>query len=104
MAAIRGDRQPLRRGPGRSRMGTLAGRPSRADYNARPCRFHAALKKSDFHYDLPPGLIAQAPLPERSASRLLVVPPGDAPIDDRRVRDLPELLREGDLLVFNDTG
>ena len=63
----------------------------------------AALKKSDFHYDLPPELIAQAPLPERSASRLLVVPPGDGPFDDRHVRDLPELLRVGDLLVFNDT-
>ncbi len=61
------------------------------------------MKKSDFHYDLPPELIAQAPLPERSASRLLVVPPAPAPFDDRVVRDLPQLLREGDLLVFNDT-
>ncbi|MGH8072812.1 MAG: tRNA preQ1(34) S-adenosylmethionine ribosyltransferase-isomerase QueA [Lysobacter sp.] len=61
------------------------------------------MKKSEFHYDLPPELIAQAPLPERSASRLLLAPPGDAPFDDRHVRDLPELLREGDLLVFNDT-
>ncbi|HEY5782098.1 MAG TPA: S-adenosylmethionine:tRNA ribosyltransferase-isomerase, partial [Lysobacter sp.] len=33
------------------------------------------MKKSDFHYELPPELIAQVPLPERSASRLLVVPP-----------------------------
>ena len=62
-----------------------------------------ALKKSDFHYDLPPELIAQAPLPERSASRLLVVPTGDAAYADRQVRDLPEYLRAGDLLVFNDT-
>ena len=62
-----------------------------------------ALKKSDFHYDLPAELIAQAPLPERSASRLLVVPPGEGAFDDRHVRDLPGLLREGDLLVFNDT-
>ena len=61
------------------------------------------MKKSDFHYDLPPELIAQAPLAERSASRLLVVPPAPAPFDDRVVRDLPALLREGDLLVFNDT-
>ena len=61
------------------------------------------MKKSDFHFDLPPELIAQAPLPERSASRLLVVPPGDAPFEDRGIRDLPSLLREGDLLVFNDT-
>jgi S-adenosylmethionine:tRNA ribosyltransferase-isomerase len=61
------------------------------------------LKRSDFHYDLPPELIAQAPLPERSASRLLVVPPVPAPLLDRGVRDLPEMLQPGDLLVFNDT-
>ena len=61
------------------------------------------MKKSDFHFDLPPALIAQVPLPERSASRLLLVPPGDAPFEDRGIRDLPALLREGDLLVFNDT-
>lgn len=61
------------------------------------------MKKSDFHYELPPELIAQAPLPERSASRLLVVPPGDVGFEDRHVRDLPGLLRAGDLLVFNDT-
>ena len=61
------------------------------------------MKKSDFHYDLPEALIAQAPLPERSASRLLLVPPGDAAFADLRVRDLPSLLQPGDLLVFNDT-
>jgi S-adenosylmethionine:tRNA ribosyltransferase-isomerase len=61
------------------------------------------LKKSDFHYDLPESLIAQQPLPERSASRLLVLPAYDAPLQDRRIRDLPELLQPGDLLVFNDT-
>jgi S-adenosylmethionine:tRNA ribosyltransferase-isomerase len=61
------------------------------------------LKKSDFHYDLPPELIAQAPLPERSASRLLVVPPGEGALGDRHVRDLVDLLDPGDLLVFNDT-
>jgi S-adenosylmethionine:tRNA ribosyltransferase-isomerase len=61
------------------------------------------LKKSDFHYDLPDALIAQLPLPERSASRLLVVPPGDSAFADMGVRDLPSLLQAGDLLVFNDT-
>ena len=65
----------------------------------RPLR----LKKSDFHYELPETLIAQAPLPERSASRLLVVPPGAGGFEDRQVRDLPGLLQAGDLLVFNDT-
>src|SRR5690606_31635465 len=59
--------------------------------------------KSDFRFDLPRELIAQEPLAERSASRMLVVPPGKAPWDDRRVRELPDFLRAGDLLVFNDT-
>ncbi|KGM56012.1 S-adenosylmethionine:tRNA ribosyltransferase-isomerase [Lysobacter daejeonensis GH1-9] len=61
------------------------------------------MKKSDFHYDLPPELIAQAPLAERSASRLLVVPPAPASLQDRHFRDLLDLLAPGDLLVFNDT-
>ena len=57
------------------------------------------MKKSDFHYHLPPELIAQQPLAERSASRLLLVPPGGAPFSDRQVRELPELLQPGDLLL-----
>ena len=61
------------------------------------------MKTSDFHYDLPPELIAQAPLAERSASRLLHVPPDGGPFADLHVRDLPSLLQAGDLLVFNDT-
>jgi S-adenosylmethionine:tRNA ribosyltransferase-isomerase len=56
---------------------------------------------SDFDFALPPELIAQHPAAERSASRLLDGR-GDAPID-RVFRELPALLREGDLLVFNDT-
>jgi S-adenosylmethionine:tRNA ribosyltransferase-isomerase len=61
------------------------------------------MKKSDFHFDLPADLIAQAPLPERSASRVLVVPPAPAAFEDRVVRELPDLLLPGDLLIFNDT-
>jgi len=61
------------------------------------------LKKSDFNYVLPPELIAQAPLPERSSSRLLLVPPAPAPFADRIFHELPDLLAPGDLLVFNDT-
>ena len=61
------------------------------------------MKKADFHYDLPPELIAQAPLPERSASRMLVVDVPKARFFDRRFSDLREYLRPGDLLVFNDT-
>jgi S-adenosylmethionine:tRNA ribosyltransferase-isomerase len=61
------------------------------------------LKKSDFHFDLPPELIAQAPLAKRSASRLLVL---DVPVrtwQDRKFSELVSFLRKGDLLVFNDT-
>lgn len=61
------------------------------------------MKKSDFHFDLPTELIAQAPLQERSASRLLEVPVGEGAFVDRGIRDLPDLFAPGDLLVFNDT-
>ncbi|KQW35524.1 tRNA preQ1(34) S-adenosylmethionine ribosyltransferase-isomerase QueA [Rhizobacter sp. Root404] len=56
---------------------------------------------SDFDFALPPELIAQQPAAERSASRLLDGT-GSAPVD-RVFRELPALLRAGDLLVFNDT-
>ena len=62
------------------------------------------MKKSDFTYDLPEELIAQAPLAERSASRLLLVPPAPAPFYDRQVRDLAELLQPGDLLGIFQSG
>lgn len=61
------------------------------------------MKKSDFHYDLPSELIAQAPLSERSASRLLVVDAPAKSFADRQFTDLVEYLHAGDLLVFNDT-
>lgn len=59
------------------------------------------LTLDDFDFDLPDELIAQRPTAERSASRLLHVVANGT--DDRRFRDLPELLDPGDLLVFNDT-
>jgi S-adenosylmethionine:tRNA ribosyltransferase-isomerase len=59
------------------------------------------LTLDDFDYHLPPECIAQAPLAERSASRLLVMR-GDA-LDDRAFADLPDLLAPSDLLVMNDT-
>ena len=59
--------------------------------------------RTDFSYDLPPELIAQAPLPERSAGRMLVLDRATGAIADRRVRDLPGFLHPGDLLVLNDT-
>jgi S-adenosylmethionine:tRNA ribosyltransferase-isomerase len=61
------------------------------------------MKVSDFDYALPEALIAQAPCEPRDASRLLHLPPGGAPPAHRRFAELPALLREGDLLVFNDT-
>jgi S-adenosylmethionine:tRNA ribosyltransferase-isomerase len=59
------------------------------------------LRKSDFHYELPPELIAQYPAARRSASRLLHVARDG--LHDRMIADLPQLLRPHDLLVFNDT-
>ena len=70
------------------------------------------LSLQDFDYPLPPELIAQAPLAERSASRLLVVspPPVSPPpseqkalLLDRHISDLLDFIHPGDLLVFNDT-
>jgi S-adenosylmethionine:tRNA ribosyltransferase-isomerase len=57
----------------------------------------------DFHFDLPPELIAQRPSAERSASRLLTLEGRDGRHADRQFRDLPQLLTPKDLLVFNDT-
>jgi S-adenosylmethionine:tRNA ribosyltransferase-isomerase len=61
------------------------------------------VRRADFFYDLPDELIAQVPLAERSASRLLALDGRTGQLSDRVFRDLPELLRAGDLLVFNDT-
>ena len=56
-----------------------------------------------FDFELPEERIALHPASPRDAARMLVVPAGEAPFEDRGVRDLPGLLREGDALVFNDT-
>jgi S-adenosylmethionine:tRNA ribosyltransferase-isomerase len=58
---------------------------------------------SEFDYLLPEELIAQEPLAERSASRLLRLDRQTGALEDRCFRDLPELLRADDLLVFNNT-
>ncbi len=55
-----------------------------------------------YDYDLPEGLIATEPAPDRTGSRLLV-DSGTGGLDHRRFADLPRYLRPGDLLVFNDT-
>ena len=61
------------------------------------------MRRTDFTYQLPEELKAQQPLAERSASRLLTLDGGSGALADRQMRDLPELIAPGDLLVFNDT-
>jgi len=61
------------------------------------------VKTSDFDYELPTELIAQTPIEPRDHSRLLVVNRADESIVHRHFYDLPDLLREGDVLVFNDS-
>jgi len=61
------------------------------------------VRRTDFHYDLPDELIAQQPLAERSASRLLELDGATGAISDRQFRELPHFMSPGDLLVFNDT-
>ena len=61
------------------------------------------MKKTDFFFDLPPELIAQTPLRERDASRLLCLDKNTGAIRHGQFRELPDLLREGDCLVMNDS-
>ncbi|MES2719783.1 MAG: tRNA preQ1(34) S-adenosylmethionine ribosyltransferase-isomerase QueA [Pseudomonadota bacterium] len=61
------------------------------------------MQRSDFHFDLPDELIARYPLPERSASRLLCLNADSGGIRHEHMRNLPSLLRAGDLLVFNQS-
>ena len=61
------------------------------------------MKTADFDYELPAGLIAQQPLAERDAARMLVLDPAEDRLIHSKVRELPHFLRSGDLLVVNDT-
>lgn len=61
------------------------------------------MRVSDFHFDLPDDLIARYPLPERVGSRLLVVDGNDNTLEHKHFIDIVDCLREGDLLVLNDT-
>lgn len=61
------------------------------------------MRRTDFHFDLPDSQIAQTPTPVRGASRLLYLDGAANELRDMQFAQLPELLREGDLLVFNDT-
>lgn len=65
------------------------------------------LSVNDYDYELPDSLIARYPLSKRSASKLLYLPANNQTdptlVEDRLFSELPDLLNEGDLIVFNDT-
>lgn len=61
------------------------------------------MKKSDFYFDLPPELIAQDPLEDRSSSRLLCLDKETGEVIHRHFRDITDYLRPGDCLVLNNT-
>lgn len=61
------------------------------------------MKTSDFYYDLPPELIAQTPLADRSSSRLLVLGKETGKIEHKHFYDIENMLGDGDCLVLNDT-
>ena len=61
------------------------------------------MRTSDFDYELPPDLIATHPLPERTASRMMVISREQGTIEHRKFAELPSFVREDDLFVFNDT-
>jgi len=61
------------------------------------------LDLAPFHYDLPPSSIAQEPLADRAASRMLVLDRASQRWEDRMFRDFPGYLRAGDCLVLNDS-
>jgi S-adenosylmethionine:tRNA ribosyltransferase-isomerase len=71
--------------------------------DARPVRHNRFVLVSDFDYRLPEELIAQEPLSDRAASRLLHLNRSDDSLEDLTFRDSPQLLRPSDLLVFNNT-
>ena len=58
---------------------------------------------ADFDFDLPEELIAQEPLADRAGARMLALSRGTGAWEDRLFRDLPQMLRPGDLLVLNDS-
>ena len=61
------------------------------------------MKTSDFDYHLPEELIAQTPLEQRDASRLLMLCRESGEVNHRHFRELPDILRPGDCLIFNDS-
>ena len=73
----------------------------RLDPPTSPCAYARPMKTADFDFDLPDERIALRPAEPRESARLLVV--RDGGLEDRIIRDLPDFLRPGDALVFNDT-
>lgn len=61
------------------------------------------MRTANFDFDLPQELIARHPLPERTASRMLVIDRKARTISHQQFGDLPQFVRKGDLFVFNDT-
>ena len=61
------------------------------------------MKTSDFYYELPEELIAQAPLSDRSASRLMVLDRKSGKTEHRSFKDIKDYLKKGDCLVINNT-
>ena len=61
------------------------------------------MKTSDFYYDLPQELIAQTPIPQRDASRLMTLDRFSGAVGHHHFHDLPEFLRPGDCLILNDS-
>ena len=61
------------------------------------------MRSDTFDFEIPPERIAQTPSAKRDQSRLMVVRRGTGAIEHHRFRDLPHLLKPGDLLVANET-
>jgi S-adenosylmethionine:tRNA ribosyltransferase-isomerase len=66
-------------------------------------RYRFGVRTADFHFDLPPELIAQAPAPGRDQSRLLVLHRTDHRTEHRKFQDLAEYIKPGDVLVLNNS-
>jgi S-adenosylmethionine:tRNA ribosyltransferase-isomerase len=98
----------MKRGPCKAYLYRTAGYRRRKELhgiNVRraPVGHNREVLVSEFDYHLPPELIAQEPLADRAASRLLHVDRDRELLEDRAFREFPELLRPDDLLVFNNT-
>ena len=68
-----------------------------------PFRYAAAVRTADFHFDLPPDLIAQHPASRRDGSRLLILHRKTGEVEHRRFPELLDFLRSGDMLVLNNS-